>query len=269
VLLRFIALSSLAFSSALSAADVPKQPIGQWIVHFDDAQCVAERNYGSEKSPLYFALKQPALGDVMQVDIIESGYTGAATQLDGRVQFDGRDPIKVSVLRFAPPKQKFRVHMMNVPLKQFDASRTASSLQITAPGLSEDLALSKLGPLLDVMDQCVADLRKVWNVRASAETASSVRDDAKGDLRRLFSSDDYPWDSVINGEAGDVRVVLLVNEQGRVADCSVVQTSGVALLDAQSCSVLKERAKFVPAIGKDGKPAKDAFVQKINWRVSY
>jgi hypothetical protein len=32
---------------------------------------------------------------------------------------------------------------------------------------------------------------------------------------------------------------------------------------------LKERAKFVPAIGKDGKPAKDAFVQKINWRVSY
>jgi TonB family protein len=135
--------------------------------------------------------------------------------------------------------------------------------------LSEDLALSKLGPLLDVMDQCVTDLRKVWNVRESAESVSSVRDDAKGDLRRLFSSDDYPWDSVISGEAGDVRVVLLVNEQGRVADCSVVQTSGVALLDAQSCSVLKERAKFVPAIGKDGKPAKDAFVQKINWRVSY
>ena len=263
----FAAVAVLFASSAAQSSGTPRQPTSKWIVYFDDAQCLAERNYGSDEKLLRLVLKQPALGDVMQLDIIETRFSGAPVQVDGHIQFDTGGPIKVSVLRFAPPKQKFKIHMMNLPIKQFDSARSAKSVQVSVQTFSENFGLTELGPLLDLMDQCVAGLQKIWNVRTSEREKGAVREDAKGDLRRLFTSDDYPWSSVMNGEDGDVKVVLLVNEQGKVADCSVIQTSGVAMLDAQTCAVLKERARFVPAVGKDGKPAKDAFIQKINWRL--
>ena len=118
-----------------------------------------------------------------------------------------------------------------------------------------------------MMNSCVADLRRVWNVKGSEDSEDAVREDAKGNLRRLFSWEDYPSEALAMGEGGSVRIALLVDEVGKVADCSVMETSGVAVLDAQSCAVVKERARFKPAIGKDGKPAKDAFIQRIRWRL--
>lgn len=264
--LRLFALSTLLLSSALSAADLPKQPTGQWIVHFDDAQCVAQRDYGSKNHPLILLLKQPPLGGVMQVSIIEKGTVPEAAQLEGTFQFDSQPQQKVSILRFSPKGQGTRVAMMNLPIELFASGRNSKSLHLDYSAFHAGLALAQLPDLLDIMSSCVADLRKVWNVRESVTGQDSVREDAKGDLRRLLSADDYPWDALRMGEGGSVKIGLLVDEQGKVADCSVIETSGVAILDAQSCAVVRERAKFTPAVGKDGKPAKDAFVQKIVWQ---
>lgn len=140
-------------------------------------------------------------------------------------------------------------------------------MSIRTEGFEEAFALDQVGPLLEVMNNCVADLRKIWNVNGSDEDERTVREDAKGNLRRLFSSGDYPRDALLGGDGGSVKVVLLVDEKGRVADCSVMETSRVAVLDAQSCAILKERARFKPAVGKDGKPAKDAFIQGIKWQL--
>jgi protein TonB len=89
---------------------------------------------------------------------------------------------------------------------------------------------------------------------------------AKGDLRRFFSSDDYPWMALIKDQEGQVQFSILIDEKGRVADCSVIEPSGVAVLDAQSCAILTERASFTPAIGTDGKPARDSYISRIVWR---
>lgn len=264
---RTILAAVLGVSAPVSSPDPPRQPNGKWIVHFDDAQCVAERNYGTEEDPLYFVLKQPPLGNVMQFSVIDERSGGPATELDGTIQFDRQPPQKVSVLRFAPKKMKLRVYLMNLPVEQFSPARTARTLRVRIKSFDETFALAQLGALLDVMDTCVADLRKIWNIDGSENGESAVREDARGNLRRLFSADDYPWQAVISGDAGIVKIALLVDEEGKVADCSVMQTSGVAALDAQSCAVVKGRARFTPAVGKDGKPAKDAFIQRITWRV--
>lgn len=265
--IRAIAASVLIASTTPQSARTPRQPTGKWIVHFDEAQCVAERNYGSEKKPVYLALKQPALGKVIQIDVVERGYSNDATQFDGILQFDGADARKVSVLRFPVSKEKVRVHMINIPLDIVSASRAASGVWIKSADLDEKFALQQFGPLLDLMNECAAGLGKLWNVRSSDTDDSAVRDDARGNIRGLFSSDDYPWQSVRAGDTGAVKAALLVNEEGKVADCSVIETSGQAALDAQTCAVLKERARFKPALGKDGKPAKDAFIQKIVWQL--
>lgn len=260
------AAAALVSSTPGTTSDFPRQPTGKWIVHFADAQCVAERNYGTAEDPIYVGLKQPPIGDVMQFSIVDNGSAGSPTEFDGTIQFDNQPPQKVSVLRFAPKKKKVRVLVMNLLPEQFSSARTAGALRFRTRGFDETFALAQLEPLLDIMKTCVADLREVWNVDGSEEGEKAVRDDAKGDLRRMFSSADYPTQAVFSGDGGTVKIALLVDETGKVADCSIVQTSGVAVLDSQSCAVLKERAKFTPAVGKDGKPAKDAFIQRITWK---
>jgi TonB family protein len=264
------AAAILYFTSGTSgaASRLPLQPNGNWIVNFDDAQCIAQRNYGTQEDPLWLVLKQPPLGDFMQFSIIEKrSGNSLATEVNGTVEFDGQTPHKIRVLRYGSVKLKMRTLMMNLPIEHFASARSASALRLRAEGFDAAFALADIEPVLKVMDDCVSDLRQVWNVKGSDEDERAVRDDAKGDLRRLFSSEDYPMQAMRRGDTGSVRMVFLVDETGRVADCSVMETSGVAALDAQSCVVIKERARFTPAIGKDGKPAKGAFIQKITWRL--
>jgi len=64
-----------------------------------------------------------------------------------------------------------------------------------------------------------------------------------------------------------VAKLEFLDEQGKVADCTVIEPSGVASLDAQSCAVIKQGAKYKPAIGLDGKRAKSAAFQSITWKM--
>ena len=90
---------------------------------------------------------------------------------------------------------------------------------------------------------------------------------AKTDLSRYFSSDDYPSNAIDARDDGIVRVVLLIDEKGRVADCTLTKASGVAALDAQTCAVARERVRYKPALDPQGVPRRDVGVTSITWRM--
>lgn len=118
--------AAVLLSTSPNSSGLPRQPSGKWIVNFDDAQCVAERNYGTEDKPLYFVLKQPPLGSVIQLSLIDDQSGGSATELSGTLQFDSQPSERVRILRFKPKEMKLRVLQMNLPLEQFYSARTAA-----------------------------------------------------------------------------------------------------------------------------------------------
>lgn len=262
-----ILLIVLAAGSA--AAAKPRQPTGRWVVEFDDAQCIASRNYGSAEEPLLLLVKAPPLGNVIQIGVLRPGRPDAmAEQLDGHVSFDQRLPIRTSMLTFTPKQQKRRVYLTNLTIDQFAPAKSAKVISVRATGaLNEKFGITGIGQLMKVMDDCVADLRNVWNVTYPGGSGSKLKEQASGNLQGLIKVDDYPGVAIDKGQSGTVTLALLVNENGRVADCTVIGTSGAASLDAQSCITIKERARFKPAIGLDGRPAKGSFTQRITWRV--
>jgi hypothetical protein len=267
---RLIVLAAALMSSSANAESVPRQPTGKWIVDFDDAQCVASRNYGTQKEPLHLAIKAPALGDAMQLAVIRpaTGGSSFADEKDGQIAFDGGKPIKFSVLAVSVKKTKQRLFRVNLPLSQLDALRTAKRVSITAGGeLGETFAVDELSPLLKVMEDCVSDLRKVWNVHEGEGPNPLLRKAPEGNLARVFTSDDYPADAFTGDVEGTSLFVVLIDESGKIADCTIVKTSGAASLDAQSCGIIQQRAHFTPAVGLDGKPAKSAFTQQVAWRL--
>ncbi len=91
---------------------------------------------------------------------------------------------------------------------------------------------------------------------------------AKGDLRTLFSEDDYPASAQSAGAEGTVRATLSIGPDGRVTGCSITKSAGNGALDAATCNVLRRRAKFTPARDSNGNATSDTITTpSIVWRL--
>jgi hypothetical protein len=73
-------------------------------------------------------------------------------------------------------------------------------------------------------------------------------------------------DKALEGRAfGRVRFLLDVDAAGNVSACHILATSGFWILDEETCSVLKHRARFIPALDADGKPATSTYMSAVTW----
>jgi protein TonB len=85
---------------------------------------------------------------------------------------------------------------------------------------------------------------------------------------QLFSTDDYPKKAAKVGMEGRVIARLIVSTRGTVRKCEILESSGWAILDKQTCKILKKRARFSPARNQQGKPIEDIFTTPpIMWRL--
>ena len=264
-------LLALCYSSISAAARGPEvlQPTEKWVVNFHDSQCVASRNYGTDDQPLMLVVKAPAMGEIIQLLIMDKGNVGRfAEQRQGSISFNSAKPMQRSVLYFSQKGQ--RALSVNLPVAEFEQAKTASTLTFkTDPGAARHFSLGGMGALMRVMEQCRQDLAEVWHVHPESGPDAHVQQPMQGSIQGLVKSEDYPAAALDREQEGTAGFLMLVNEAGKVADCTVIVTSGVASLDAQACGLIKERAKFKPAIGRDGKPIKTHALQRIHWRVAF
>jgi hypothetical protein len=255
----------LLASGFAHAAAVPRAATSGWTVDAGGRQCAATRNYGSADKPLLLALKPAALGNVMQITLLRRGQgSEGAVEASAVVQIDGNPPIPSNLLAFNGATDGRRLFRINLPSESLAPLWQATGLSIKSSGeIDESFALDGMPALMDRLDRCLADLRRAWNIEASAKAALQAR--VKGNLSQIFSDKDYPRLALQRGEAGIVAFGLLIDETGKVADCMLLATSNVPVLDAQSCAIVVERARFTPAVGADGKPARDAVISRIRW----
>lgn len=243
----------------------PRQPAGKWRVDYDTAQCVAMREYGTEQKPLVLALKPSPNGTVMRIMVFRKGST-QVEQTPTMLSF-GSHRESANLLSYSDEKSHVRIVSINVPMSTFRANVAAPSISIDGGPLNETFGLSDLPVVVAELDKCVADLQQYWNMGDQYAARFSASGKPKSPLKSLFSEGDYPWMAIVQNEQGSVTMTFLVDEKGEVADCSVDRTSGIPVLDTMSCYVVKNRAHFAPAIGRDGKPTRSAYTQTVNWRI--
>jgi periplasmic protein TonB len=91
---------------------------------------------------------------------------------------------------------------------------------------------------------------------------------AKGDLRTLFSADDYPASAQAAGAEGTAQAQLSIGADGRVTGCNLIKSTGNGALDAATCNILRRRAKFTPARDSNGNPTTDTITTPpIRWQL--
>jgi len=81
-------------------------------------------------------------------------------------------------------------------------------------------------------------------------------------VQNVVSPDDYP--TAAKGR-GTVGMDLFTDKEGRVTECRITQSGGSWQLDAATCNVVKRRARFTPALDRDGHPSIGRIAVKVDW----
>lgn len=85
--------------------------------------------------------------------------------------------------------------------------------------------------------------------------------------RDLVTRDDYPTQSLKNGEQGTTHYRLHIDETGRISKCEIIGSSGYERLDEASCRLLLRRALFNPAKDENGKPVASTYSGRVQWQI--
>lgn len=89
-----------------------------------------------------------------------------------------------------------------------------------------------------------------------------------GSLQGLISGDDYPEEALDRGDQGKVGILVHVDAGGAVRDCIVEESSGSAILDKKTCALMRQRAKFKPAVDAQGRATTGEFRTRIVWAIA-
>jgi TonB family protein len=260
-----VTCACIALLSHQTVSAKPLQPAGKWVVDFGDSRCVAQRIYGEPADPIYLLIKASAVGDGLQLSVAKKGPNGFGVQEKAKLTFGKGEPVELSQLRYGVEKKQVRT--VNLTRDQVNLLGGASELKWFTANLDVSLPLGAMGNLVKIVHECRATLAEDWNGTAEKEALLKQGPTADRRVVNLFATRDYPSQAVMAEQSGTANVVALVDEKGKLADCMVVETSGVAVLDAQTCLVMMTRGKFSAAIGSDGKPAKSIFTQRIRWEM--
>ena len=269
----------LSLASITAARSEPEPPTSKWRVDYGETQCAAMRVYG----PRTLVIRSAPNDESYEVMLLEPGSTGKnASQSDGSVSFDG-DPIQSTVLVYSDRESKTKFFKFRLTAKEMERARNSSRLVLRAKrgeqlpgqgdtrlpvapsGGSADFAITHAAAVLDELKKCSADLRKYWNDGVQPQVVATP---AQGDIRSVFSGFDYPSEALLRDQEGTTRAILLIDEEGKVASCYNSEPSGIASVDAVSCQVIKDRARFRPARDSQGKAVKSIFYSpRITFRM--
>jgi TonB family protein len=256
-----------AAAALIGAADAPplRQPTKGWVVDYGDSACTALRSYGSEAEPITLAFRPSPNGTVVRLILARPGRPPPQADQFQVVMNIAPPSVKTTGLRF-PGAGKREFVWINARRADLEGLRRAGEIAIKGGPVAERLALPNIGNALDALDTCNADLRRYWNV---GEHGSGVAKPAAPlkPLIRYFSSDDYPAEAATRGEGGRSVIMMMIDEKGALKDCLVEETSGIATLDAMTCLVLRERAKFSPALDAAGRPVRSVLTQSVIWKI--
>jgi len=82
-----------------------------------------------------------------------------------------------------------------------------------------------------------------------------------------ITATDYPADAMARHEQGGTGFILSIDIRGEVTGCTVNASSGSPTLDRATCDLLRQRARFAPALDGEGKPVAGTYASRANWQL--
>ncbi|GMN02609.1 energy transducer TonB [Erythrobacter sp. MTPC3] len=89
----------------------------------------------------------------------------------------------------------------------------------------------------------------------------------RGNPGRWVTDNDYRSNWIRRGMSGVAGFTLSIDEKGRVSDCAITRSTGHEQLDAATCKLIENRARFDAAKDSYGKPVAGTYRNSVNWKL--
>lgn len=270
------AMAAALLSQPALAAPKVRQPIGNWTVETQANECMLVRTYGTPRNPLFMALSQRPMGGEVTAYVLYNREWALYSRGDGSVRFDEGSSIPAwfgSRLLWNLTKEVKTRTMRQVWFGvEKDSQRLlaeAATVAFDAPGeVKVAFALPDHGRALKALGECAENLGAKWGYPIEEQRRMATPPKPEVRLGKLFKPDDYPAAALKEGRMGRVFVRLRISEAGALTDCSVLRSSGSTELDAVTCRVIKERARFEPARDTGGKAIRGVVSSTVQWMLT-
>jgi hypothetical protein len=247
-----------------SAAAPLREPSKKWTVDYGETACTALRAYGSEDASTILAFRPSPNGTVVRLMVVRPGRMPTPHHFDLTASI-GSAQVKTTGLRFSSGSKKSEVIWINFDRAELEGLGQSGEIAIKGSGIDERFALPGMAAVLKALDTCNRDLREHWNVTEAAAAKIATPASPVKPLNHYFSAEDYPSQAIREDASGRTGFIMMIDETGKLKDCIVEETSGIASLDAMACGVLLERAKFTPARDAAGNPIRSVYVVGVRW----
>lgn len=260
-------VAALAIQSIPSGPPPLFEPVDQWTVDYAENMCVVSRQFRSGERKVTLGFRPLVMSDNFRVALFVPDSGKDVTRGTTKLGFDSLPPVEAPFVK--GPIKIEATHLIGVDAtrKKVGALGSAKTLQVTTDTVNLRLKLGNIGGALKALDACEKDLLIDWGMDPKVLASIKTLAFHPRGLPSVFFTDDYPQEALRKNEQGASIVRFRIGKNGRTSECKVVQSSGSSALDAQTCNVIRIRAKFEPARDAAGQPVETIGVQRINWEI--
>lgn len=261
-------------------------PSSPWNLDYADDSCRLARIFGEGDDKVAFYIERYEPGDRFFL-MVAGGPLDGSSRTNARFGFgpNGKEREGTGEMgsfgAYAPAL--FESNMALMPLSDdnddynaltsFDAEKTAADTDVLGQELSAAqeaniewlevqrrskqpvrLALGPMGEPMAAMRTCTQQLLTDWGIDVEAHKGLTRRATPTRNPGRWMSSSDYPTGLLRKGMQGLVQVRLSVGTDGKPTQCHIQKSTRPQGFDDAVCDALMRKARFDPALDKDGKP---------------
>lgn len=114
---------------------------------------------------------------------------------------------------------------------------------------------------------CTDELISHWGINAELHKTKLQAVTPKNDPAKWVTPNDYPIHALLDGENAIIKFRLKINETGKAEECHIQQSIGDESFDKVVCDKVMSRAKFNPALDKDGNPMTSYYINKVRFQI--
>lgn len=127
------------------------------------------------------------------------------------------------------------------------------------------LELGEMDKPFAALSICVDDLVQSWGLDPAVQKSLTRRPAPANYPGSWVTTSDYPENMLAEGQRAIVNFRLTVDATGAVTACFIQQTTRPKEFDAAVCKSISRRAKFDPALDKDGAPVPSYYTNTVTF----
>lgn len=132
-------------------------------------------------------------------------------------------------------------------------------------GKTYRLQTGPMDKVMDVIRACQSEMIRSWGYEPDKVTTMLRGAEPLSEPETWPHGNDYPDFEASKGANAIVRFRLDVSEAGEVTGCHVQEPMNPPTFNELTCGLLMKRARFKPALDRDGKPARDIYRNRVRW----